>query len=53
MDLERTKLQKAILIILLAMAVVFAVITGVVRTNKGVTFEGGLLSISQEGDRTV
>jgi len=53
MDLERTKLQKAILIILLALAVVFAIITGLVRTKKGVTFEDGLLSISQEGDRTV
>lgn len=53
MDLERTKLQKAILLILLVMAVVFAVLTGVVRTKKGVLFEGGLLSIQQEGDRTV
>lgn len=53
MDLERTKLQKAILIILLALAVVFAVVTGVVRAKKGVSFEGGLLSIVQEGDRTV
>lgn len=53
MDLERTKLQKAILIILLAMAVVFAVITGVVRSHKGAAFEGGLLSVSQQGDRTV
>lgn len=53
MDLERTKLQKAILIILLAMAVVFAVITGVVRSHKGVAFEGGLLSVSQQVGRTV
>ena len=53
MDLERTKLQKAILLILLVMAVVFAVLTGVVRTKKGVLFEGGLLSIQQEGDRAV
>ena len=53
MDLERTKLQKAILLILLVMAVVFAVLTGVVRTKKGVLFEDGLLSIQQEGDRTV
>ena len=53
MDLERTKLQKAILLILLVMAVVFAVLTGVVRTKKGVTFEDGLLSISREGERTV
>lgn len=53
MDSTRTKLQKAILIILLALAVVFAVVTGVVRTRKGVAFEGGLLSISREGERTV
>lgn len=53
MNMERTKLQKAILIILLAMAVIFAVVTGVLRTAKGVSFEGGLLSVGREGDRTV
>ena len=53
MDLERTKLQKAILIILLVMAVVFAVVTGVVRAREGVIFEEGLLSVSQDGERTV
>ena len=51
--MERTKLQKAILIILLAMAVVFAVVTGVLRAAKGVSFEGGLLAVSREENRTV
>ena len=53
MDTERTKLQKAILIILLAMAVVFAIITGVVRSHKGITFESGLLYPDRREDCTV
>lgn len=53
MDLERTKLQKVLLIILLALAVAFAVITGAVRTRKGVAFEDGFLSVAREGDSTI
>ena len=52
MHSERTKLQKAILIILLVMAVAFAVITGVVRSGKGIAFEDGLLYLGSEQGRT-
>lgn len=43
MDGERTKLQKIVLLILAAMAVLFAVLTGVSRTQKGAYFEEALL----------
>ncbi len=53
MDSERTLTQKIILILLLAMAVIFAVLTAVSRSRPGVAFHDTLLRISQTGDRTV
>lgn len=53
MDSERTLTQKIILILLLAMAVVFAILTAVSRSRPGVAFHDTLLRISQTGDRTV
>ena len=53
MDQERTKLQKAILILLLTMTAAFAVITGVVRSHKGIAFEGGLLYMDSGEGRIV
>ena len=43
MDEERTRFQKIVLLILAGMAVLFAVLTAVSRTQKGVYFEGALL----------
>lgn len=43
MDGERTRLQKIVLLILAGMAVLFAVLTAVSRTQKGAYFEGALL----------
>lgn len=43
MDGERTKLQKLVLVILAAMAVLFAVLTAVSRSQKGAYFEETLL----------
>lgn len=43
MDEERTRFQKIVLLILADMAVLFAVLTAVSRTQKGVYFEGTLL----------
>lgn len=43
MDGERTRLQKIVLVILAGMAVLFAVLTAVSRTQKGAYFEGTLL----------
>lgn len=43
MDEERTRFQKIVLLILAAMAVFFAVLTAVSRTQKGAYFEEALL----------
>lgn len=43
MDGERTKFQKIVLVILAGMALLFAVLTAVSRTQKGAYFEGVLL----------
>lgn len=43
MDGERTRLQKIVLLILAGMAVLFAVLIAVSRTQKGAYFEGTLL----------
>lgn len=43
MDGERTRFQKIVLVILAGMAVLFAILTAVSRTQKGVYFEGALL----------
>lgn len=53
MERERTSFQKVLLCILLAMAVVFGVITLVLRMKPGVRYQNALLKISQEGDSTV
>ena len=45
---ERSKLQKIVLIALAAMAVVFALLTLFLHTQKGVEFEGGFLRLSDD-----
>ena len=53
MDSERTRAQKVILWILLAMAVVFTVVNIVLKFFPGVSFEDTLLKITQNGDTTL
>ena len=43
MEEERTRLQKTVLLVLAAMALVFAILTGISRTRPGVIFDGALL----------
>jgi len=50
---ERTRFQNVILIILAAMVVVFGVLTGIVRSQKGVLFNETLLKVEQTVDGTV
>ncbi len=53
MDAPRSKLQKAILVLLAAMAVLFAVLTAVSRGRPGVSFQDTLLYPSREGETTI
>ena len=46
---ERTRLQKAVLVILAVMVVLFGVLTAFSRSREGVAFEGTLLTASREG----
>jgi len=50
---DLSKLQKGILMTLLAMTVLFAVLTGVVRSQKGVLFRETLLKVEQTAQGTV
>lgn len=50
---DLSKLQKGILMTLLAMTVLFAVLTGVVRTQKGVRFGDALLRVEETEEATV
>ena len=50
---DLSKLQKGILMTLLAMTVLFAVLTGVVRSQKGVLFEETLMDVTIEEGKTV
>ena len=43
MDEERTRFQKIVLLVLAAMAVLFAALTAVSHAQKGAYFEGTLL----------
>ena len=47
---KRSALQKAVLISVAAMAVVFAILTFVFHRLEGVKFEGGLLRVSAQAD---
>lgn len=49
----RTKLQKILLLLLAAMAVVFCVLTFVSRSHRGLHFSDMLMEVSQEGDTSV
>lgn len=53
MEEERTRIQKTILFLLAAMIVLFGILTGVSRVNKGVLFEGALLKVSASPGQTV
>lgn len=53
LDTERDLYQKITLILIAAMAVVFAVWTAVNRANEGVLFRETLLEVSQQGSTTV
>lgn len=50
---ERTRLQKIILLLLAAMAVLFGVLTGVSRAHRGVLFEETLLDVAASPEQTV
>ena len=50
---ERTRFQNVILIVLAAMVVIFAVLTGVVRSQKGVLFQESLLRVEQAAQGAV
>ena len=52
MDEERTRLQKILLVLLAAMIVLFAILTGVSRAHKGVLFQESLLQKSESGGQT-
>lgn len=53
MEEERTRFQKAILMLLAVMIVLFGILTGVSRAHKGVLFEETLLKVSVLPDGTV
>ncbi|MBQ7777865.1 MAG: hypothetical protein IJ396_03085 [Oscillibacter sp.] len=50
---ERTRFQNVILIVLAAMVVIFGVLTGVVRSQKGVQFGDSLLWVEETEEATV
>ena len=52
MDEKRTRLQKILLVLLAAIIVLFAVLTGVSRAHKGVLFQESLLQKSESGGQT-
>ena len=53
LDTDRDTYQKVILCIHLAMAVIFAIWTGISRANEGVLFRETLLEVSEQGSTTV
>ncbi|MBR3704520.1 MAG: hypothetical protein IKM11_03415 [Oscillospiraceae bacterium] len=53
LDTERERYQKVILCIYLAMAIIFAIWTGISRSNDGVEFRETLLEVSEQGSATV
>lgn len=53
LDTNRAPYQKIILILLAAMAVIFAIWTAINRANEGVLFRETLLEVSAQGDATV
>lgn len=53
LDTERERYQKIILCIYLAMAIIFAIWTGISRSNDGVQFRETLLEVSEQGGTTV
>ena len=53
LDLEHAPYQKIILCLLVAMAVIFAVWTGISRTHEGIAFHNELLSASDQNGTTV
>lgn len=50
---DLSKLQKGVLVTLLAMTVLFAVLTGIVRSHKGVQFGDALLRVEETEEATV
>ena len=52
-DKERSKLQIVSLCVLLAMALIFAALTGISRRYKGVSFEEMFLKVENQGAQTV
>lgn len=50
---ERTRFQKIILLLLVVMIMLFGILTGVSRANRGVLFEGALLRASASPGQTV
>ncbi len=53
MEERRTRLQKAALVALAAMAVTFGILLAVSRTQEGVLFEGTLLQVEEQPDGMV